>query len=181
MPEKRGPWTILKKKVVYKDPYLEVRKDKIINPSGTTGTFSVINAKHGVSVLPIDDRGFVYLVNEFKYALGDYSISAASGGIEGKERPLRTAKRELMEELGIKAKKWKHLGCVHPFTTFIFSESHLFIAQDLSFFKPQNDDGEIIEPVKIKFDKAVDMVMKNKITHTPTIALILKAKELLKL
>ncbi len=180
MSEKRGPWTILEKKVVYKDPYLEVRNDKIINPSGTVGTFSVVNAKHGISVLPIDDKGYVYLTKEFKYAIGKYSISTASGGIEDREPPLKTAKRELMEELGIKAKKWKYLGKVNPFTTFIFSESHLYLAQDLDFGQPRNDDGEIIKPVKVKFDKAVEMVLKNKINHTPSIVLILKAREHLK-
>ncbi len=180
MPEKRGPWTILEKKVVYKDPYIEVRKDQVISPSGEKGTFSTVTAKHGVSVLPIDKKGYVYLTKEFKYAIGKYSISTPSGGIDDNESPLKTAKRELMEELGIKAKKWKYFGKVNPFTTFIFSESHLFLAQNLEFGQPKNDDGEVIDTVKIKFEKAVEMVLKNKIDHTPSAVLILKAKEYLK-
>ncbi|HLD57381.1 MAG TPA: NUDIX hydrolase [archaeon] len=180
MPEKRGPWTVLKKNVIYRDPWIEVRKDDVIRPEGSKGTYSMVTAKHGVSVLPIDDKGNVYLVREFKYALGKYSISTSSGGIEGSEPPLKAAKRELAEELGIKAKRWKYLGKINPFTTFVFSEAHLFLAQGLELGQPKNDDGEIIEMVKVKFEKAVEMVLNNKIDHSPSAILILKAKEYLK-
>ncbi len=179
MIEKKGPWKIKKKTVVYKDDWLKLTVDDVIRPNGEDGTYSVVAAKHGIGVLPLDDQGYVYLVKEFKYAINKDSVGVPCGGIEGMEPPLETAKRELKEELGITAKKWKYFGMIYPFTSFIFSEAHLFLAQDLEFGKPKADDVEILEPVKIKFEKAVEMVLNNKIDHMPSALLILRVKEYL--
>ena len=63
--KEHGPWKIRNSRDVYKDPWIEVRKDDVIRPDGADGTHCVVNMKPGVSVLPLDDQGFVYLTEEF--------------------------------------------------------------------------------------------------------------------
>ncbi len=175
-----GPWTIEETAVKYKNPWIEVREDQVIRPDGKPGIFGVVTMKGGVSVLALDDEGYVYLTQEFHYAVEEEIIEVASGAIDGDEKPLETAKRELEEELGIKAEEWTSLGMINPFTTVIKSPSYLFLARKLSFTESKQDPGEIIKLVKVKFEDAVKMVLDGRITHGPSCVVILKAKEFLK-
>ena len=63
--KEHGPWKIKESVIKYKNPWIEVREDKVIRPDGKSGIFGVVNMKHGISVLPMDDEGFVYLTEEF--------------------------------------------------------------------------------------------------------------------
>ena len=72
--EKRGPWTIKESKRIYQNPWIELHEDQVIRPDGKDGIFATLLQKPGVSVLAIDDEGYAYLVNEFRYALNDFSI-----------------------------------------------------------------------------------------------------------
>jgi len=174
-----GPYKIKSSEIKYKNPWIEVREDKVIHPKGKDGIFGVVKMLSGVSILAIDDKDYVYLTNGFHYAIEDSSIEVVSGAIDKNEKPIEAAKRELMEELGIEAKNWTDLGLVNPFTTTIHSCAHLFLARNLKFGKSNQTDMENIELVKVKFEKAVEMVMKSQITHGPSCVLILKAKEFL--
>ncbi len=176
---KNGPWTIKETIPKYKNPWIEVKEDQVIRPDGKPGIFGIVNMKSGISVLPIDDDGFVYLTDEFHYAIEKDSIEVVSGAIDDNETPIITAKRELEEELGIKANEWTELGVVNPFTTVIKSPAYLFLARKLTFTKSNQEGTENIKLVKVKFKEAVKMVMESKITHSPSCVLILKAKEFL--
>lgn len=178
--KKLGPWKIRSTQIKYQNPWVSVREDKVIRPDGKNGIFGVVTMLPGISVLPIDNKNFVYLTSEFHYAIGKNSLEVISGGIDKKEKILAAAKRELLEETGIKAKKWKNLGVVNPFTTVIKSPATLFLAQDLSFSKARPEGTEKIKIIKVKFSEALKMVLSGKITHAPSGVLILKAARYLK-
>ncbi len=180
MARKNGPWTIKETIPKYKNPWIEVREDQVIRPDGKPGIFGIVNMKPGISVLPLDDKGFAYLTDEFHYAIEKDSIEVVSGAIDENEDPIDAAKRELGEELGIKAEEWIELGVVNPFTTAIKSPAYIFLARKLRFTESNQEGTENIKLVKVKFDDAVRMVIESKITHGPSCVLILKAKEFLK-
>ncbi len=180
MSKKHGPWTIQNSEVKYKNPWIEVVENVVIRPDGCSGIFGVVKMKGGVSVLPIDEQGFVYLIEEFKFALGQDSIEAVTGGIDEDEDSLLAARRELKEEAGIEADDWVHLGWLNPFTSAIDSPAELFLARGLHFGVSDPDGTETIRMVKITLEEAVQMVMESKITHGQSCVLILKAARFLK-
>ena len=175
-----GPWKIKNTLEKYKNPWIKVREDQVVRPDGKGGIFGVVEMVDGVSVLVIDDEGYVYLTKEFHYAIKKDSIEVVSGAIDKGENALRAAKRELKEELGIQAKEWINLGMVNPFTTVIKSPSYLYLARKINFSEPNPEGTEVINILKIKFEKALKMVLESKITHGPSCVLILKASEYLK-
>jgi len=178
---KHGPWIIKNSTSKYKNPWIEVREDQVVQPDGKDGIFGLVDMKDGVSVLALDDKGYVYLTDEFHYAIGKNSIETVSGAIDKGETPIQSAKRELLEELGIIADVWIDLGRVDPFTNAIKSSAQLFLAKKLRFTKTNQEGTERIKGVKIKFDEAVEKVIKSEIYHSPSCVLILKAKEYLRL
>jgi ADP-ribose pyrophosphatase len=177
---KKGPWKIKKTILKYKNPWIEVNEDRVIRPDGKPGIFGTVKMKSGISVLPIDDKGYVYLTEEYHYALGKKSVEVVSGAVERGEKFGETARRELLEELGIVAKKWISMGVLNPFTTAVKSQANLFLARNLKFTQKNPEGTEIIKMVKIKLDKAAKMVMESKITHGPSCVLILKVNNFLK-
>ncbi|MBI4261915.1 NUDIX hydrolase [Candidatus Uhrbacteria bacterium] len=175
-----GPWKIKESHEKYKNPWIRVREDQVIRPDGEDGIFGVIEMVAGVSVLPLDDNGFVYLTKEFHYAIERDSIEVVSGAIDKGENSHEAAKRELKEELGIEATQWINLGIVNPFTTVVKSPATLFLAKNLHFSESNPEGTERINIVKVKFDEALRMVMESEITHGPSCVLILKVAEYLR-
>lgn len=173
--KQHGPWRIVSSREVYRDPWIEVQRDEVIRPDGEPGSHCVVRMKPGVSVLPLDDEGMVYLTDEFHYGIGCEAIEVVSGGMEPGEAPQRTAERELREELGITAGQWHDLGTVNPFTTIVVSPTRLFLARKLSFGDTDREGTEQIRIRAMPLAQAVEMVCDSRITHGPSCVLILKA------
>jgi ADP-ribose pyrophosphatase len=174
-PHSHGPWQILGRTEVYCDPWITLTRDDVIRPDGAAGTHCVVRLKPGVSVLPLDDRGMVFLTEEFHYGVGRLTVEAVSGGIEPGEDPLACAQRELQEELGIAAGEWVDLGVCDPFTSVVVSPTRLFLARQLTFGPTMLEGTEKIRCLGMPLAEAVQMVLDSRISHAPSGLLILKA------
>lgn len=173
-PIQHGPWQIVERQEVYRDPWITLHKDDVIRPDGQPGTFSVVHLKPGVCALAQQDDRF-YLTEEFHYGVGRVTLEAVSGGIEEGEQPLETARREMIEELGIEAEEWIDMGSVDPFTTSIVSPTHLFLARRLRLGEQQLESTEKIRRIELSCDDAMKMLLDGRIAHAPTCLLILRA------
>jgi ADP-ribose pyrophosphatase len=169
-----GPWKITGSKQVYQDLWVTLRRDEVIRPDGKPGSHVVVQIKPGVSVLPLDDAGFLYLTEEFHYAVGRNTLEVVSGGIDPGEDALTTARRELAEELGITASKWTPLGMVDPFTSTVTSPTQLFLAEGLALGDHAREGTELIRSVRMALADAVAAVQDGRISHAPSAVLILK-------
>jgi ADP-ribose pyrophosphatase len=175
VPEKRGEWTVLDSTVQFSNPWITVREDRVIQPDGKEGGFGVVEMTPGVSVLPVDDDGTVYLVRVYRYTIDRQSLEALAGGIEDDEDPQEAARRELREEAGIDAAELIDLGVVDQLTEVVISPDRLFLARDLSFTKPDREETEEIERVAVPLQQAVEWAYDGTISHAASIVLILKA------
>jgi 8-oxo-dGTP pyrophosphatase MutT (NUDIX family) len=176
---KNGPWTVNSTKIVYKDPWFEMKVDSVISPAGKETTFGTMKFKDGTLVLPCDHNGNVYLVKQFRYALGKESVEVPAGHIENGQEPMEAAKRELSEEAGIKAKRWTPLGKAKISPNEIENTIYFFLAEDLTFGKTNPDETEMITNLKVSLDEALRMVESGEIIDEPSGHLILKAKMVL--
>jgi len=171
-----GPWKILSRANVYRDPWIELTRDEVIRPDGRPGSHCIVRLKAGVSVLAVDDDGTVYLTEEFHYAVGRTTIEAVSGGIDEGEDPRAAAERELQEELGITAGEWIDLGVVDPFTSVVTSPTRLYLARSLKFGSTSLEGTEQIRCLRVPLATAIEMVWDGRITHGPSCVLILKTE-----
>jgi ADP-ribose pyrophosphatase len=171
---RHGPWTITQSAKIHEDPWVRLDLDQVIRPDGLPGTYTTVQLKPGVTVIAIDQQDNVHLTSEFHYAVGRVTLEGVSGGIEPHEAPLICAKRELVEELGIVAAQWTHLGTVDPFTAAIRSPVELYLAEELSFTDVQPEGTELIERVTMPFQDAINHVMESRITHAASCVALLK-------
>ena len=107
------------------------------------------------------------------------TIECVSGGIDEGEEPLDAARRELQEEIGLKAADWRHLGTVDPFTSSLASPTQIYLARTLTPVEAAPEGTELIRRVKLPFAEALQMVFDNQITHAPSCVVILKAAAVL--
>jgi ADP-ribose pyrophosphatase len=171
-----NPYTLLQSRAVYSNRHIHVREDKVIRPGGEPGIFGVVDMKAGSSILAMNAQQEVYLVREFKYALGRETLEVISGGIEPGEEPLAAARRELKEEAGLDSVEWVAMGRLDPFTTVIASPNYLFLALGVAEGPCRPDAGEILRVERVPFPRAVALLEAGEITHGASVALILKAE-----
>jgi ADP-ribose pyrophosphatase len=178
MSRKNGNWTIKNTRKIFENEFFKLFEDDVVQPDGKDGKYATIRFVQGVSVLPLDDDGFIYLTKQFRYAIEREDLEVVSGAIE-REEPLAAARREAKEELGIEAAEWTDLGKIESDTSITNSTAHLFLARRLTFGKPAREGTEQIETVRMKFTEALEKVMRGEITHGQTVVLILKANQYL--
>ena len=93
---KKGPYTLLSSKSIYKNSWIEVKEDTVLRPDGKEGIFGTVEYGIGVSIIALDVQHNIYLIREYDYILEEYGIKTPSGGVDGKEPIVEAAKRELI-------------------------------------------------------------------------------------
>ncbi len=154
--------------------------DRVILPNGEHSLREVVEHPGGVTVLPIDDEGYVYCVRQFRYPMGEHMLELPAGKLEKGENPLDCAKRELSEETGITAMQYTDLGKLYPSPGFCRETLYLYLAQNLIFGKAHPDENEFLDVIKVHIDELYESVMNNELADAKTVVAILKAKALLR-
>jgi 8-oxo-dGTP pyrophosphatase MutT (NUDIX family) len=182
MEEHKNPWQTVTSKIVYENPWIKVREDKVINPSGGDGIYGVVSFKNiAIGIVPVDQEGYTYLVGQYRYPLNEYSWEIPEGGGPVGIDILDSAKRELKEETGFTATKWTNISRIHTSNSVTSEVGFIFLAEELTAGESELEATEDILVKKIKLKEAVDMVMNNQITDSLSIAGILKAARMMKI
>jgi ADP-ribose pyrophosphatase len=178
--ENSNPWKTLTSDIVFDNPWIKVTKHDVINPSGKPGNYSVVHFKNiAIGIIPLDEDMNTWIVGQYRYPLKQYSWEIPEGGGKHGVPVMDSAKRELLEETGIKAEKWTKILDMHLSNSVSDEYATVFIAQVLSFTKPEPEETEQLHVMKIPFELAYSMVMQGKITDSMSVAGILKTKILM--
>lgn len=107
---KKGPWTILSQKEVYENPWIKLTHHEVLTPAQTPGIYGLIHYKNlAIGVVPVDAEGHTYLVGQYRFPLDAYSWEIPEGGGLHGIDPLKSAARELREETGLVARRWRKI------------------------------------------------------------------------
>jgi ADP-ribose pyrophosphatase len=173
----KNPWKTLSSRVVLSNPWFKLRVDEVIRPDGKRGTYSTVLAPTAVGVVPCFDDGSILLVEQYRYSITRYSWEIPEGGGKPGERPVQTARRELMEETGYRASRFRSLGRFHTSNCFTDETAYLFCASNLKPGEARQDGTEQIVTKRVPFDKAYQMAVEGKITDSITIVALFRMKE----
>jgi 8-oxo-dGTP pyrophosphatase MutT (NUDIX family) len=108
--------------------------------------------------------------------LNQYSWEIPEGGGSLAADPLESAKRELLEETGLKASRWTEIQRMHLSNSVTDELSIIYLAQDLQQFESEPEDTEQLVIKKVHFDEVYHMVCNGEITDSVTVAAVLKIK-----
>jgi len=139
----------IKSETVHEGPMVKVRHDTFLGPDGDEREREIVEHPGAVGILAHDDE-HVYLVRQPREPVGvDDLLELPAGKLDEEgETPLECAQRELKEEVGLTAKKWRELKRFYTSPGFADEEVWIFEATDLEQGDPDPDEGEDIEIVK---------------------------------
>ncbi len=176
----KNPWKTLKSEVKYENPWIKITEHQTIDVTGGDGIYGVVHYKNiAIGVIPLDENYNTWLVGQYRYPLQQYSWEICEGGGLHTKDVLESAKRELLEELGIKANYWNKIMDMHLSNSVSDEEGVIYIAKDLSYHEPEPEDCEVLQIKKIHINEAFQMVMNGEITDSLSVAGILKTKLLM--
>lgn len=170
----------LSKKPIYKGNIIDVESWNVLLPNGKEATRDVVLHPGASVIIPITDKGEVYLVRQYRKPIDQESLEIPAGKLDKGEDPLDCAKRELKEETGLDAKDVRHLINIHSAPGFSNEVLYMYVAKELSQGKACADEDEFISAEKYPINTLVDMVVKNEITDAKTIIGILMADKIIK-
>jgi ADP-ribose pyrophosphatase len=165
----------LKSDVVFDGKVMTVLKDEIELSDGYRSFREVVVHNGGVVVVALKDENTILLVKQFRYPLKSVCLELPAGKLELNEDPDEACKRELEEETGYKAKKWKSLGYINTSPGFCTEKLYLYLASDLEFVGEHPDEGEIIKTYEYPKSQVLEMINNGTINDSKTICAIFRA------
>jgi len=136
----------LASRVVYRNPWMTVREDRILRSNGQEGIYGVADKDDSAIILPIqtvDGEDFIWLVEQFRYTVQERCLELPQGGWEmGEVDAEELARGELKEELGLHAETMIRLGMLWIGYGFVKQRQHVFLAQGLTPTETDPDPEE---------------------------------------
>lgn len=169
-----NPWRTLRSSLRYENPWISVTHFDVLNPSGNQGIYGVVHFKNrAIGVLALEDDGTTYLVGQYRYALQNYSWEIPEGGGPHAEDPLDAAKRELLEETGLRAREWRQILRMHLSNSVSDEESIVYLATNLEQGEASPEETERLTLRRLPFTDVLAMVQRGEITDSITVAAVL--------
>ena len=170
----------LRSKTVYRGRLLEVREDEVRLPDGSTSRREYIVHPGAAVMLAMPDAQSVIIERQYRYALRTHVFELPAGKIDPGEDPLDTAKRELLEETGYRARKWRHLLTTYPVVGYSDERIDLYLARDLEHIGRALDDGEFLDVLVVPLAEAIEWVKRGRIREAKTIMGLLLAERIVR-
>ena len=158
---------------------LKVKRDEVRTPSGATAIREWIAHPGAAVVIALLDNGKLLFERQFRYSLHRIFIELPAGKIDSGEHALDTAKRELREETGYKARSWRHIGTMHPCIGYSDERIEIFFAHGLSFVGSGLDDEEFLEVIEMTLPDAMLAIRDGEISDAKTITALLWAEKVI--
>ena len=164
---------ILKSKTIYRGKVVELKVEQVVEPGDVRTTREVVYHSGSVVVIPHLPDGRLILVRQYRHAVKETLWELVAGGMERGETPRQSARRELMEEAGYRARLLKPLLEFYPSPGILSEKMHLVDASDLTPSKGQPDADERIEVGFFTVNKVKEMIRNNEIRDAKTLVGIL--------
>ncbi|MBC7721921.1 MAG: NUDIX hydrolase [Pedobacter sp.] len=178
--ESVNPWQIIDKNIAYDNPWLQVIHHNVINPSGGKGIYGKVHFKNkAIGVVAVDADKNTYLVGQYRFPINQYSWEIPEGGCPIESDSLETAKRELLEETGLKAEHWLLLGSSYLSNSVSDEYAEYFLATILTQHEAEPEETEQLVLKKVPLAEAFIMIDEGKITDTLSILALHKLQLLL--
>ncbi|MCZ2079001.1 MAG: NUDIX hydrolase [Bryobacteraceae bacterium] len=173
----RNPWKKLDSRLVYENDWMCVREHQVVRPDGNHGIYGVVEVSPSVGIVALNEREEIVLVGQWRYPNERYSWEIPRGGSKPYDKdPLEAAVRELREETGLVARRWRALGAVDVCNGLTNDVQHLFLATGLSHEVPVHDPEENLSIRWVPYRQACEMALGGEITEVCSIAAILKIR-----
>jgi ADP-ribose pyrophosphatase len=169
---------VLSSEVVYQGRLFRVTHDRIVEPTGLESERDIVRHNGSVVILAVDrskskKNPWIVMERQYRHAANQFLWEIPAGKIEPGEDPLAGAKRELMEETGYQAKKWRPLVEYWASPGFVGETMLVYLAEDLYAGEAHPEEDEQIELRLVKLSDVLKMIEKGAIHDGKTLNSVL--------
>ncbi|MFI7679338.1 NUDIX domain-containing protein [Actinophytocola sp. NPDC049390] len=175
----RHEFTVLSTEDVYIGRIIALRVDEVAMPGGSHARREVVEHHGAVSIVALDDDDQVTLIHQYRHPLGRRIWELPAGLIDHLgEDPLESAKRELVEEVGLAAEHWSVLVDVAASPGFTDEVIRVFLATGLTVVDREllGDEEADLVVRKVPLAEAVRMALAGEIVNGASVSGILAAQ-----
>ena len=164
---------VISSKLSYEGPLFRVYTDEIVE-NGRKVSRDVVRHNGSVVILATDDTKskrdpLVVMERQYRHAANEYLLEVPAGKMEEGENPLAGAKRELLEETGFRAKRWRKMARYFASPGFLGEWMQVFIAEGLTLGDSQPEYDEQLEIEMIPLSRLLRMIEEGKIYDGKTL------------
>jgi len=135
--------------------------------SERTADFYVLDSPPWVTIVPITTNNEVLMIAQYRHGTGTISLETPAGLIEAGEDVLQAAARELREETGYTAERFRVLTETDANPAFMNNRFTAVLAEGATLTDPTTwDEHEEIEPVLVPLAEIPDLLRSGKIRNT---------------
>ena len=172
----RAKARVISSKEVYRGPIFWVTTDQVLEPGGIRARRDIVRHPGSVVIMVVDETRSeprVLLARQYRHAAEDFLWELPAGRIDPGENELAGAKRELREETGYTAKRWKRIFHYYASPGFLDETMAIYVATGLRCGTAQPEDDERIQKRLFPLSSAVRMALSGRIRDGKTIAGVL--------
>jgi ADP-ribose pyrophosphatase len=168
---------VLRHDRLYSGRILDLDVDEVREPGGVQGLREVVRQPGSVATLPVHADGRIDLVRQYRYPVDAHIWELPAGRLDHGETPEDGARRELEEEVGLRALSLEPLMVFWTTPGFCDEVMHLFRATDLQPVPPRPDEDEDIEVARFTLAEARAMMARGEIREAKTVLALLLESE----
>ena len=165
--------TVLSSTTIYEGRVFGIRRDEVIEPSGARTTREVITHPGSVVVLPVLPDGRILLIQQYRHAARQYLWELVAGRVDPGETPKVAAARELIEETGYRAKRFRVFLDIFPTPGFLEERMFILLAEGLTAGEAEPEEDEKIISRAYNRKQLEEMMRSGKLRDAKSIAGIL--------
>jgi ADP-ribose diphosphatase len=167
---------LLSSRPVYRGSAFWVSTDDVLEPSGVRVRRDIVHHTGSVVILAVEEKGddpLILLERQYRHAAQQFLWELPAGRIDKGENELRAAKRELLEETGYSARRWKRILKFYASPGFVAETMSIYLATGLTAGIAEPEDDEVISIRFTPLKDALRMVERNVIRDAKTITGVL--------
>ena len=159
----------LQSEQVYRGHFLDVRRDRVRLPDGSTAGREYIVHPGAVMVVPLLDDGRLVVERQWRHPMARVMLEFPAGKLEMNEPPFECAVRELFEETGYRAAEWARAGVMHNAIAYSTECIEIWFARSLTPGQRQLDAGEFLDVINASEAELDELARRGELTDAKTL------------
>jgi ADP-ribose pyrophosphatase len=160
---------VLSSRERYRSAIFRVTEDHAADSSGFEIRRAIVRHSGSAVMMAVDAERSILLVRQYRLPASANLWELPAGRLDPGEKPLQAAKRELIEETGYSARRWKKLISFYPSPGYVSEKMTIFLATELTAGEARPMDDERIESRWFSAKQVEQMIRSDKIEDGKTI------------
>lgn len=160
---------IIEKETIFEGKIFDTQLWTVELPNGQKALREATLHPGGVSAFVLCNDGTVPLVRQHRVVAGEVLWELPAGKIEKGEDTLEAIKRELEEEVGLRANHWEKMVGFFPTAAYCSEMIHLFFAKDTIKTQQCLDPDEFLQVAFFSVEQLLNMACSGEIKDGKTL------------